>query len=684
MDLKSLKTNGRYITVLNANWIRNVEDLFNYFPRTYEDRSKIRKLNEVLIDWSIQLVKWKMISKNVIKTPTWKTLVECVFEDSWWNKWLIQYLNATYILRELKLNSWYIITWKPKFDKWRFIFWHPELISTEEDWESQWFNIGQIYPIYSELNWIKPNWFAKKIRENLDKIDNLFEETYPKDFLNEFNLLDIKSTIKNMHYPESFWILERCKFRVFFERLLRIQMISMLNKLDYQNASENIDNWKWEPDREVIKDIISKISFELTWAQKRSLKQVIDDFHKTKPMLRLMQWDVWSWKTIVAAIAWYYTIQKLWGQVAFLAPTEVLANQQFRNIAKLFLPLGIRVEVITWSMSSWQKQKVKEDLKNWNIQIIIWTHALIQEDIDFKDLKFVIIDEQHKFWVMQRWFFKKFWSPNILQMTATPIPRSLTLAFFGEFDVSIIDELPAGRKPIHTKIINEQEFYKYKDWYLTKINQWQSIYIVTPLIEESEKLDEVKSATGEYQDICNFLPEIWDQIWLLHWKMKAKDKDEVMNKFKNWQLKVLVSTTVIEVWIDVPHATIIVIKNAERFGLSQLHQLRWRVWRSDLISYCFLVTKSKSWPTYQRLKAMELHHDWFKLAELDLQQRWSWEILWTRQSWDTDIPLEIITDIKFLEKVQQAAIWLLEKYPNLKWLEKLKENILNKEKNILV
>ena len=419
--------------------------------------------------------------------------------------------------------------------------------------------------------------------------------------------------------------------------------------------------------------MLQHIPFELTHAQKKVVKQIIDDFHSWKPMIRLLQGDVGSWKTIVATLAAYYLKNVLWGQTVFLAPLEVLAQQHYQSIAKLLLPLWMRVELLTWSLTKWQKDKVKSDLKQWKIDVIVWTHALLQEGIDFQNLQYVIIDEQHKFWVKQRAFFKKFGSPHILQMSATPIPRSMAIAFFWEFDVSIIDELPKGRLPIKTKIISTSETTKLKPWILDKINKGQRVFIVTPLIEDSDTLDEVQSVTAEYENMIALYPELQWKIGLLHWKMKPKEKDEVMQNFKKGKYVMLVSTTVIEVWVDVPEATVMIIRNSERFWLAQLHQLRWRIWRSDIQSYCFLETPKKSWDSYERLKAMEETTDGFKLAELDLQNRWSWEILGTMQSWMSDIPIDILSDMKFLETVQQWALWLLKKYPNLDglpWLQK--------------
>ncbi len=861
MNLKQLlQTNQKYLSILSSAWIKTVQDFFQYWPRTYEDRTKIKNLNEVLLDGTIQTVKGKIVDIKLINLPTWKKLIEFWFEDEKGNKAIAQFWNSKYILQQIKKNQTYIFIGKPKLQYWKLIFNTPEYIPTAEfENSNDSFAVGRIYPIYTEIGGIKSSWFARKIWQNLGKIKDFFQEYYPEEFLQEFWLIDIVSMVKNLHFPDTNDLLKKAKYRLWFDKLLRIQLVSLLGREDYRRwnnkitedertksqtiwnlitgneekitedgvkselwITDNLKNkaeiknkelnqiiynivgiaqkvyneyganlrekfyqkeivhkirkifqnynikieypikdnentiiWKadivindeilielksvskivqnhfkqirtylniWKlkkwillnfwntsklehfiftnkkivcdntkdclwystPTRTTIRSFLSTLPFTLTTAQKKVIKQIIDDFHKPQPMLRLLQWDVGSGKTIVATTAAYYIIKEFGWQVAFLAPTEILAKQHLKNLAKYLLPLWIKVELLVGSMTKSQKEKIKQKLASWEIDLIVWTHAIIQEDVDFADLQFAIIDEQHRFWVQQRAFFKKFGSPHILQMTATPIPRSLALAFFGEFDVSIIDELPAWRKPITTKIITEEEFVKLKQWILTKINQWQQLYYITPLIEESDKLDEVASATQEYENLQKIFPELKNQIALLHWKLKSKEKDKIMEDFKKWKYKILVSTTVVEVGVDVPQATMIFIKNAERFGLAQLHQLRGRVGRSDLQSYCFLITKSKSWEAYKRLRAMEKTNDWFALAELDLKLRWGGEILWVKQSWAWDIPVEILSNVKFLEKVQQAAKWLLERYPNLEWLPVLKEKVLNQDRNLLV
>jgi len=687
MELKQfLKTTDKYAQILEINWIKNIKDFFLNFPRTHEDRSDIKTISQTILDGTLQSVKWKIIKKTLITTPRGKRLLELIFEDEEWIQWKIQFLNAWFTAKNIKTDTRYVIIGKPKFERQKMIFWYPEMIETtapdleveQDEWD---FKSWRLYPIYTEISGISTHRFAKKIRDHLNQIPDYFNEYLPNDFLEKYDLMEIRQTIKNMHYPENLEASKKAKYRFFFEKLLKLQLLSIINKVYY--TAWSIKN-KSIPDREIIKNFQSFLKFQLTNAQKKAIKHIIDDFHSGDTMMRLLQWDVWSGKTIVALAAGFYIHQKFGWQTAILAPTEVLANQHIQSISKVLLPNGINIAVLTGSTPAKQKEKIKQDLKDGKISVVVGTHALLQEDIDFKNLKLAVIDEQHKFGVMQRSFFKKFDSPHILQMTATPIPRSLALAFFGEFEVSIIDEMPAGRKPIHTKIISEKEFEKLKQWILTKISQDQRIYLITPLIEESEKMDELASAVSEYEYIQKFLPELKDQIGLLHGRMKGKDKEEVMENFKKWRIKFLVSTTVIEVWIDVPQATIMVIKNAERFGLSQLHQLRWRVGRSDIQSYCFLITKSKSWDTYQRLKSMEETNDGFKLAEIDMQLRGSGEILGIKQSGETDLPIEILTDLKLLEKVKNAALDLLSKYPELNWLESFKMQFVDKDTNILI
>jgi len=693
MELKAaLKTTPKYIKILAAEGITTVKDFLQYFPRAYEDRSTIRNLNELIFnEKGLTATKGKVVKKSIF-SRWWRKIYTINFVDPIGNTWVITIFNSWFMASKLHEDKRYIIVGKPTMRANKITFSHPDVVETEAPEETEAgeeskvetkenYNTGRIFPIYPELMGIKPGWFAQKMRTLMDKVDTIFSEYLPSEFIQKFWLIGVQETIKEMHYPTSFEKQKEANLRIFFDRLLRIQLYSLINRSTYQLNKTNMEHEII--DRNIVKEIIATLPFELTNAQKKVIKHITENIHEPKPMLRLLQWDVGSGKTVVAAISAYYTFKKYQGQSVFLAPLEVLANQHYKTLAKLLLPLGLRIELLTWSITKAQKDKIKLDVAEGRIHVLIGTHAILQETVTFKQLQFVVIDEQHKFWVKQRAFFKRFWAPHILQMSATPIPRSMALAFFGEFDVSIIDELPIGRKPIITKIVSEKEYVKLKPWILDHINKWQKVFVVTPLIEESEKLEEVKAATTEFEEIKTLYPELKWRIGLLHGKMRPKDKEDVMQDFKTGKICLLVSTTVIEVGVDIPEATIMVIKNAERFGLSQLHQLRGRIGRADVQSYCFLETKSKTGDIGKRLKAMEESNDGFKLAELDLQNRGAGEILGTMQSWESDIPLEILSDLKFLEKIQEGAKWLLEKYPHLEWLPGLKKYLEEKMGDVL-
>ena len=689
LTTKLLKTTDKYIQILQMSGIQTVSDLLYYLPRTYEDRENIKTLDQFQLDKNIQSFKVLVSEKKYI--PQWhKKRYEAHLIDSKGNVATAIWLNNNFTRSVLLKNQRYTIIAKPMYIRGKLNFRYPEFVKSisedqeEEVWESDivvwssnqnlWlYNMGRIYPIYAELGGIKSNRFAKKIRWLQSLIPQIIHETLPLWFLTDNDLLDIHETIHNLHYPQTFAKLQKAKYRLYVERLLKMQLISQLNKTDYH--SHIIAYQPTEPDRNIIRNIISKLPFKLTTSQKRVIKQWIDDIHSGKPMMRLLQGDVGSGKTIVWAVLAWYMIHKFQSQIAIVVPIEVLAQQHARSLAKLFLPLGIHIWCLTWSLKASDKSKIKFDLKQGRIHIIVGTHALLQDDIAFAKLGLVIIDEQHKFGVNQRSFFKHFGTPHILQMTATPIPRSLAMAYFWEFDVSIIDEMPSGRLPIQTKIVTERERNKLKPWILTKISQDQRVFIITPLITDSEHLDEVRSAHTEYEAVKLYYPELDWQIWLLHGKIKPREKDRIMSDFKEGRLKILVSTTVIEVGIDISQASIIVIKNAERFGLSQLHQLRGRVGRSDIQSYCFLETSKKWSDSYERLKHMEYTYDGFKLAEIDMKLRGPGELLWLKQSGETDVPLELLCDATLIAKVYKMAHDLLICYPRLEGLDWLKQSM---------
>lgn len=679
-----LKTTTPYLHKLADAGITTPEEFVYYLPRAYEDRSQIISLREVETDTTAS-IKGKVINKSMIRTPTWKRLAEIIFEDVHGDRWYISALNGSYLLRQVSKGSRYVFVGKPQLQGGKIQIRHPDIFPAHEqvaNTDTSQALVGRIIPIYSEIQGIKSTRFAKKMFAAIPRIIPHMHDALPPDLLERYHLPNLQTTLQNLHFPDTPEAATITKTRLFFERLLHVQLLSLLNKQEYQGEKEQIT--QEEPHREIVKEVTQKLPFILTTAQKRTITEIIQDLHKPQPMMRLLQGDVGSGKTIVAAISAVYQYKQRWGQTVFLAPLEVLAQQHYAHLAKLLLPMWIRVELLTWSRTAKEKESIKEALQDGRVDVLVGTHAVLQETTKFHNLRLAVIDEQHKFGVKQRAILQQQGSPHLLQMTATPIPRSLALAYFGEFEVSNIDEMPPGRKPITTKIISDTERKKLKPRIITKIQQGQKVFVITPLIEQSDNLDDVMSVKEEYQRMCDLYSELDGAIGLLHGKMKSKEKEETMHKFKTGVYHMLVSTTVIEVGIDIPDATVIVVKNAERFGLSQLHQLRGRVGRSSLQSYCFLQTKRKSGDTYQRLRHMENTTNGFKLAEIDLQLRGAGEILGMRQSWETDIPVDILIDMKFLARVREAAQRLLEKYPHLESLEILNAQLQEKMDNMLV
>ena len=488
----------------------------------------------------------------------------------------------------------------------------------------------------------------------------------PAYIIEKYNLLPKKEAVEQMHFPNDNESLQRARFSLVFEELFLIQLRLALLR---EENNRTISSIPLEIKRDgLVMRFINGLPFELTGAQKRAVNEILNDLNSTKPMQRLLQGDVGSGKTVVATIMLLAAIENGY-QAAIMAPTEILAQQHYNNMVNWLAPLGIRVELFLGSIGKKQRTISETNLRNGQADIAVGTHALIQDNIEFANLGAVVIDEQHRFGVKQRLALrKKSQNPQILTMTATPIPRTLAITMNGDLDLTIIDELPKGRKPIITKLVNSRK--QITELIRHEVEAGRQAYIVYPLIEESETLS-AKAATIEKERWQNeVFPEY--KIGLLHGKLKNDEKDEVMNKFKNKEYDILVSTTVVEVGVDVPNATVIVIENAERFGLSQLHQLRGRVGRSDLQSYCLLSSSTKSLETRARLNIMTQTNDGFVIAEQDLQIRGPGEFLGTRQSGLPDMIIaDIVHDAKILELARSEAINFvknnnIDDYPLLK------------------
>ena len=527
-------------------------------------------------------------------------------------------------------------------------------------------NMARIVPIYPLSEKLNIKTLRRAIFNTIQLFKNDIETVLPNKIIEKYNLLPKKEAIEGIHFPKDNETLQKARYTLVFEELFLIQLkLALLREENNKNLSAVPLEIKKDG---LVMRFIESLPFKLTSAQQRAVNEILNDLNSTKPMQRLLQGDVGSGKTVVATIMLLAGIENGY-QAAIMAPTEILAQQHYNNLVKWLTPLGLKVELLIGSIGKKLRRESETNLRNGQANIAVGTHALIQDGVEFANLGAVVIDEQHRFGVKQRLALrKKSQNPQVLTMTATPIPRTLAITMNGDLDLTIIDELPKGRKPIITTLTNSRR--QIADLIRHEVDAGRQAYIVYPLIEESETLS-AKAATIEKERWQN---EVFPnyKIGLLHGKLKNDEKDEVMEKFKNKEYDILVSTTVVEVGVDVPNATVIVIENAERFGLSQLHQLRGRVGRSDLQSYCVLSSSTKSQETRARLDIMTQTNDGFVIAEKDLQIRGPGEFLGTRQSGLPDMIIaDIVHDAKILELARAEAIDFvrnnnIDDYPLLK------------------
>lgn len=674
-DVTYIKGVGPKIAyMLNKLGIFSANDLLYYFPRKhidYSTRTKIRDLEEGMdttIFGRIKSVE-AYTTKNklgVIKVriADGTGRINLNFFSAKASKFVLERMKGNFpknsgimVSGTVKLNSYDgMLT----LDKPSYSIMDDEVLSENN------LNIGRLVPIYTLSETLNIKTLRKAIFNVLETYGEDIETVLPEYLVKKYHIMEKKDALKQIHFPDNKEKLDIARFSLVFEEFFLIQLKLALLR---EENNKNLQSIPLEIKKDgLVMRFINSLPFKLTSAQQRAVNEILNDLNSTKPMQRLLQGDVGSGKTVVATIMLLAAIENGY-QAAIMAPTEILAQQHYNNMSKWLEPMGIRVGLFLGSIGKKQRSVTETNLRNGQIDIAIGTHALIQDSIDFANLGAIVIDEQHRFGVKQRLALrKKSQSPQILTMTATPIPRTLAITMNGDLDLTIIDEMPAGRKPIITTMTNSRR--QIASLIRKEVNQGRQAYIVYPLIDESETLS-AKAATKE--------KEIWEKevfpefkIGLLHGKLKNDEKDDVMNKFKNKEYDILVSTTVVEVGVDVPNATVMVIENAERFGLSQLHQLRGRVGRSELQSYCVLSSSSRSQETLARLDIMTQTNDGFVIAEKDLQIRGPGEFLGTRQSGLPDMIIgDIVNDSKILEMARSEAInfaknFSIDDYPLLK------------------
>lgn len=648
----------KYITAkqlsnLKSLGINTIYDLIYYFPRAYDDRTNIKKIGELKFNEYVVLKATVMSAVN-LTVRSGKKIVKAMVTDGT-GIMEILWFGMPYIKKSLKIGEEYLFIGQTKKSA---VF---QLINPEYKLFSgqQKVSENEILPIYSSNKNITQNSLRKLVEKFLVNFLNYFEENIPDELIKEYKIMERKSAIKNIHYPVSMKEIEEAKRRFAIEELLILELGILKNRFIIENS--NSKKYEVEGKKEKVKKFLSFLSFTLTNAQKKVIKEIYDEISNGKIVNRLIQGDVGSGKTVVAMVMLIYMAENGY-QGALMAPTEILANQHYLGIKERLEKIGLRVELLTSSIKGKKKNEILEGIANGDIDIVIGTHSLIEDNVVFKKLGLIVIDEQHRFGVNQRNKLReKGFLGNLLVMSATPIPRSLALSIYGDLDLSIIDELPPGRTPIKTKwIANDEDLEKMYDFIYKKVNAGNQAYFVAPLIETSDKM-ELKSVDKVSEEIERKFSN--KKIGIIHGKMKAKEKDEVMLKFKNKEYDILIATTVIEVGIDVPASTIMTIYNAERFGLSALHQLRGRVGRGSKQSYCFLISNSITENSKQRLSIMEETEDGFRIAEEDLKLRNSGEIFGLRQSGFSDLKfIDIIYDVKTIKLVRDECIKYLKEH----------------------
>ena len=636
--------------------IKTIKDILFYFPKRYEDRRSIGKIVDLNInEYNIILgtVHSGSNTRSRRFTPRYELLVG---DGSGFIKCV--WYNQNFLKRVFKKGQRVLLAGKLKLKFRDMFFENPEYEIIDKD-DDEYIHIGRITPIYSLTAGVTPKLFRRLVHNVIKEFVDGVTEYFPGKFLKENDLINLRDAITNIHFPPQdiyFFSLLRARTksqkRMIFDEFFFVQLgLAILKK----NKIKIKKTRKFKKRGKQLKELRANLPFTLTSAQEHVIQEIFDDMLNSTPMNRLLQGDVGSGKTVVAVFACVLAIQSGY-QVAFMAPTEILASQHLKTITELCKPLGIKVLSLEGGLTGKKRDKYLEKISSGEYNLIIGTHSLIQEDVKFNNLGLIIIDEQHRFGVIQRLnLMDKSNYPEVIVMTATPIPRSYALVVYGDMDYSVLDELPPGRPETKTYVRDSNALGKIYEFIKEHIKEGEQAFFVYPLVDESEKL-KLKDATNMFQYLSEKVFKDF-KLGLAHGKMKKDEKDEIMAQFKSKELDILISTTVIEVGIDIPNATIMLIEHAERFGLAQLHQLRGRIGRGHKKSYCILVQhKIGTEDAQQRLKAMEETHDGFKIAEIDLEIRGPGEYSGIKQSGHPVFTIaNLIRDFNLLKKARKAA-----------------------------
>ncbi|MFQ6102311.1 MAG: ATP-dependent DNA helicase RecG [Anaerolineae bacterium] len=644
--------------------VHTIRDILYLFPRRYDDYSQLKTINRIEYGEEITIIA-QVWDAGVRETRGGGKLFKATLSDG---TGFIEatWFNQPYLADRIKRGQQIVISGKVDEYVGRLCFNSPEW----ELLEKELLHTARLVPIYPLTGGIGAKWLRRLMKRTVDYWSKRLPDHLPRSVCQEAALLDLETAIVQIHFPDDKDLLKRARYRLAFDELFVLQIGLLRQRYVWRSEAGR----PLPVDDATLSDFIRSLPFELTRAQQRALRQIVADLRSNQPMNRLLQGDVGSGKTAVAAAAMILAVAA-GAQAAMMAPTEILAEQHYQTISRLLKRMpGPRprpepverptVRLLTGSVTGQQREELYAGLADGSVDIVVGTHALIQAGVQFKELALAVIDEQHRFGVSQRAALRqKGYNPHLLVMTATPIPRSLELTLWGHLDVSVIDEMPPGRKPIVTRMILPTERERAYSFVLSQIEKGHQAFIVCPLVEESEKV-EAKAAVEEHKRLQKHIfPDL--RLGLLHGRMKGEEKEATMARFARGELDILVTTSVVEVGIDVPNATVMLIEGADRFGLAQLHQFRGRVGRGEHDSYCLLVSDSSSPEAQERLRAVEATNDGFALAQKDLEMRGPGEFLGTRQSGFPDLKLASVTDLRLVEAAREAARRFFETDPEL-------------------
>lgn len=638
-------------------------ELLQYYPFRYEDRTKFYKINELNEDLENVQVIAKIRKTETIGDARRKRLVAYIYDETGEME-LTWFKGIQWVVKKLLIGPAFVFYGKPNKYGRKFSIAHPEMEPLSQVQEEKSF----FQPVYSTTEKLRAKYLDSKgisrIMEGL--VQGAYpqiQETLPLDIMQRFSLISKQVAIKEIHFPENPELLKKARFRLKFEEFFFVQLRLLKLKLTRTEKSKGQILNQTELLTKFYKE---HLPFELTEAQKRVVREAFGDMKSGKQMNRLIQGDVGSGKTMVAFICILIAVSS-GAQTCLMAPTEILANQHHEGLKEYADLMGLKIALLTGSTKKSTRKIIHEMLLSGDLHIIIGTHALLEEIVQFKNLGLAIVDEQHRFGVAQRaklWAKNENFVPHVLVMTATPIPRTLAMTLYGDLDISVIDEMPKGRKPIQTVHRYDKDRLKVFGFMRKQIQEGRQLYVVYPLIEESETLD-LKNLMDGYESICRAFPEF--PISIVHGNMKAPDKDFEMQRFVKGETKIMVATTVIEVGVNVPNASVMVVENAERFGLSQLHQLRGRVGRGADQSYCILMTKYElSKDSRVRLSTMVRTNNGFEIADVDLKLRGPGDLMGTQQSGVADLLIaDLSKDAPILTLARDSAQLLLQEDPDL-------------------